>query len=166
MQRVEASDECHLVADLSALFRDSNRKMNTGWKSTSERTFVVRKFDFGKLSQRPKQFRVQSPMLFQLVSCWEIILRHTQKTENVTAKVVWNRFIVIKSLNHSSHQLLWRTSQWLGLFLQFIGIAMVTAVTFIAVLEHHFSTVDPSESFSLFTCTGSLPCRSWSHSFY
>lgn len=34
-------------------------------------------------------------------------------------------------------------SQWLGLFLQFIGVAMVTAVAFIAVLEHHFSTVDP-----------------------
>ena len=36
-------------------------------------------------------------------------------------------------------------SQWLGLFLQFIGVAMVTAVAFIAVLEHHFSTVDPGE---------------------
>ncbi|KAL9952138.1 hypothetical protein ACROYT_G039348 [Oculina patagonica] len=34
-------------------------------------------------------------------------------------------------------------SQWLGLFLQFIGVAMVTAVAFIAVLEHHFGTVDP-----------------------
>lgn len=34
-------------------------------------------------------------------------------------------------------------SQWLSLFLQFIGVAMVTAVAFIAVLEHHFSTVDP-----------------------
>ena len=38
-------------------------------------------------------------------------------------------------------------SQWLGLFLQFIGVAMVTAVAFIAVLEHHFSTVDPGECF-------------------
>lgn len=36
-------------------------------------------------------------------------------------------------------------SQWLGLCLQFIGVAMVTAVAFIAVLEHHFSTVDPGE---------------------
>lgn len=36
-------------------------------------------------------------------------------------------------------------SQWLGLFLQFIGVAMVTAVAFIAVLEHHFSTVDPGK---------------------
>ena len=51
-------------------------------------------------------------------------------------------------------------SQWLGLFLQFIGVAMVTAVAFIAVLEHHFSTVDPGECFSLCTCTGSFPRRS------
>ena len=36
-------------------------------------------------------------------------------------------------------------SQWLGLCLQFIGVAMVTTVAFIAVLEHHFSTVDPGE---------------------
>ena len=36
-------------------------------------------------------------------------------------------------------------SQWLGLFLQFIGVAMVTTVAFIAVLEHHFSKVDPGE---------------------
>ena len=34
-------------------------------------------------------------------------------------------------------------SQWLGLRLQFLGVAMVTGVAFIAVLEHHFSTVDP-----------------------
>ena len=48
-------------------------------------------------------------------------------------------------------------SQWLGLFLQFIGVAMVTAVAFIAVLEHHFSTVDPGECLSLCTCIGTLP---------
>ena len=36
-------------------------------------------------------------------------------------------------------------SQWLGLCLQFIGVAMVTTVAFIAVLEHHFSTVNPGE---------------------
>ena len=36
-------------------------------------------------------------------------------------------------------------SQWLGLFLQFIGVAMVTAVALIAVLEHHFGTVDPGK---------------------
>ena len=57
-------------------------------------------------------------------------------------------------------------SQWLGLFLQFIGVAMVTSVAFIAVLEHHFSTVDPGECFSLCTRIGRLPRRSRSHSFY
>ena len=36
-------------------------------------------------------------------------------------------------------------SQWLGLCLQFIGVTMVTTVAFIAVLEHHFSTVQPGE---------------------
>ena len=51
-------------------------------------------------------------------------------------------------------------SQWLGLFLQFIGVAMVTAVAFIAVLEHHFSTVDPGECFSLCTGSGRFPRRS------
>jgi ATP-binding cassette subfamily C (CFTR/MRP) protein 10 len=37
-------------------------------------------------------------------------------------------------------------SQWLSLRLQFLGVAMVTGVAFIAVLEHHFSTVDPGSS--------------------
>ncbi|XP_028396229.1 LOW QUALITY PROTEIN: multidrug resistance-associated protein 7-like [Dendronephthya gigantea] len=34
-------------------------------------------------------------------------------------------------------------SQWLSLHLQMLGVAMVTCVSFIAVLEHHFSSVDP-----------------------
>lgn len=34
-------------------------------------------------------------------------------------------------------------SQWLNIRLQMIGVAMVTGVAFIAVLEHHFQTVDP-----------------------
>ncbi|KAK3750705.1 hypothetical protein QZH41_005748 [Actinostola sp. cb2023] len=34
-------------------------------------------------------------------------------------------------------------AQWLNLRLQFLGVAMVTGVAFIAVLEHHFGTVDP-----------------------
>ena len=49
-------------------------------------------------------------------------------------------------------------SQWLSLFLQFIGVAMVTAVAFIAVLEHHFSTVDPGECLvCLFVCLFVFP---------
>ena len=34
-------------------------------------------------------------------------------------------------------------SQWLGIRLQMLGVAMVTGVAFIAVLEHHLNTVDP-----------------------
>ena len=34
-------------------------------------------------------------------------------------------------------------AQWLGIRLQMLGVAMVTGVSFIAVLEHHFNTVDP-----------------------
>lgn len=34
-------------------------------------------------------------------------------------------------------------AQWLGLYLQLLGVAMVAGVSFLAVLEHHFSTVDP-----------------------
>eukprot|EP00058_Branchiostoma_floridae_P004581 XP_002590069.1 hypothetical protein BRAFLDRAFT_83311 [Branchiostoma floridae] len=34
-------------------------------------------------------------------------------------------------------------SSWLGIRLQLLGVAMVTGVAFIAVLEHHFQTVDP-----------------------
>jgi len=34
-------------------------------------------------------------------------------------------------------------SQWLGIRLQMLGVAMVTGVAFIAVLEHRFKTVDP-----------------------
>ena len=32
--------------------------------------------------------------------------------------------------------------QWLGIRLQMLGVAMVTGVAFIAVLEHHFQTVN------------------------
>lgn len=52
-------------------------------------------------------------------------------------------FIWYRSVGFSLSALV--ASQWLGLCLQFIGVAMVTAVAFIAVLEHHFSTVDPGE---------------------
>ena len=38
-------------------------------------------------------------------------------------------------------------AQWLGIRLQMLGVAMVTGVSFIAMLEHHFNTVDPG------TCT-------------
>ncbi|EDV28182.1 uncharacterized protein TRIADDRAFT_21627 [Trichoplax adhaerens] len=34
-------------------------------------------------------------------------------------------------------------SQWLGIRLQLLGVGMVTAVGFIAVIQHHFQTVDP-----------------------
>ena len=34
-------------------------------------------------------------------------------------------------------------AQWLGIRLQMLGVAMVTGVSFIAILEHHFNTVDP-----------------------
>ena len=37
-------------------------------------------------------------------------------------------------------------AQWLGLCLQLLGVAMVAGVSFMAVLEHHFSTVDPGTS--------------------
>lgn len=34
-------------------------------------------------------------------------------------------------------------SQWLGLRLQFIGVAMVTGVGLIAVVQHQFDVADP-----------------------
>jgi len=34
-------------------------------------------------------------------------------------------------------------AQWLGLRLQFIGVAMVTGIGLIAVLQHHFDVADP-----------------------
>ena len=34
-------------------------------------------------------------------------------------------------------------AQWLGLYLQLLGVVMVAGVSFLAVLEHHFSSVDP-----------------------
>ena len=147
--------------------QDSNRKMNTGWKSTNERTFVVRKFDFGKFLQRPKQFTLR---VFSFFS-WSVVEGYfgntPKKTRMLLQKLFWNRFFVLNyKVIESFFSSALVASQWLGLFLQFIGVAMVTAVAFIAVLEHHFSTVDPGECFSLCTCTGSLPCRSLSHSFY
>ena len=44
-------------------------------------------------------------------------------------------------------------AQWLGIRLQMLGVAMVTGVSFIAVLEHHFNTVDPG-----------VPCMASDHS--
>ena len=34
-------------------------------------------------------------------------------------------------------------AQWLMVRLQLIGVAMVTAVAFLAVIEHHFNSVNP-----------------------
>lgn len=34
-------------------------------------------------------------------------------------------------------------AQWLNVRLQLLGVAMVTGVAFIAVLEHHFQSVNP-----------------------
>lgn len=36
-------------------------------------------------------------------------------------------------------------SQWLGIRLQMLGVIMVTCVSFIAVLEHHFGSINPGE---------------------
>ena len=41
-------------------------------------------------------------------------------------------------------------AQWLGLHLQLLGVAMVAGVSFLAVLEHHFSSVDPGTFILLF----------------
>ena len=35
-------------------------------------------------------------------------------------------------------------AQWLGIRLQMMGVVTVGGVAFIAMLEHHFNTVDPS----------------------
>ena len=35
---------------------------------------------------------------------------------------------------------------WLGFRLQMLGVAMITAVAVIAVLEHHFRSVNPGKS--------------------
>ena len=37
-------------------------------------------------------------------------------------------------------------AQWLGIRLQMLGVAMVAGVSFIAVLEHHFNTVNPGKT--------------------
>ncbi|KAH3746372.1 hypothetical protein DPMN_180779 [Dreissena polymorpha] len=36
-------------------------------------------------------------------------------------------------------------SSWLVFRLQMLGVAMVTGIAFIAVLEHHFRTVNPGK---------------------
>ncbi|KAL3266128.1 hypothetical protein HHI36_010314 [Cryptolaemus montrouzieri] len=51
-------------------------------------------------------------------------------------------------------------ARWLGLRLQFIGVAMVTGVSFIAVIQHHYDVADPgliglAVSYAL-SVTGSL----------
>ena len=40
-------------------------------------------------------------------------------------------------------------AMWLGIRLQMLGVAMVTGVAFIAVLEHHFNTVNPGAYISV-----------------
>lgn len=41
-------------------------------------------------------------------------------------------------------------AKWLDFRLQMLGVAMVTGVAFVAVLEHHFHTVNPGK-YSLFS---------------
>ena len=36
-------------------------------------------------------------------------------------------------------------ASWLSFHLQMLGVAMVTGIAFIAVLEHHFQTVNPGK---------------------
>lgn len=36
-------------------------------------------------------------------------------------------------------------ASWLSFYLQMLGVAMVTGIAFIAVLEHHFQSVNPGE---------------------
>lgn len=44
--------------------------------------------------------------------------------------------------------------RWLGLRLQFIGVAVVTGVSFIAVIQHQYDVADPGmDIFSLFQNT-------------
>lgn len=40
-------------------------------------------------------------------------------------------------------------ARWLGLRLQFIGVAMVAGVSFIAVIQHQFDEADPGWGFGL-----------------
>ena len=42
-------------------------------------------------------------------------------------------------------------AQWLSLRLQMLGVAMVAGVSFIAVLEHHFDSVNPGK-YNLYIC--------------
>ena len=52
-------------------------------------------------------------------------------------------YILTNTHISSSHSEGYAVAQWLGLYLQLLGVAMVAGVSFLAVLEHHFSTVDP-----------------------
>ena len=48
-------------------------------------------------------------------------------------------------------------AQWLGLHLQLLGVVMVAGVSFLAVLEHHFSTVDPGNIHDIvYMCVGGV----------
>ncbi len=51
-------------------------------------------------------------------------------------------------------------AQWLGIRLQMLGVAMVTGVAFIAVLEHHFNTVNPGKGIGhqVHTVCASMTC--------
>ena len=52
-------------------------------------------------------------------------------------------FDLVLSLNFTTCFSGYAVAQWLGIRLQMLGVAMVTGVSFIAMLEHHFNTVDP-----------------------
>ena len=42
-------------------------------------------------------------------------------------------------------------ASWLSFRLQMMGVAMVTGIAFIAVLEHHFQSVNPGEFTAYFS---------------
>jgi ATP-binding cassette subfamily C (CFTR/MRP) protein 10 len=50
-----------------------------------------------------------------------------------------DRLDVNQRANYGSYAV----AQWLGLYLQLLGVAMVAGVSFLAVFEHHLSSVDP-----------------------
>ena len=52
-------------------------------------------------------------------------------------------------VNQKTQLASYAAAQWLGLRLQFIGVAMITGVVLIAVVQHQYDIADPGNTFTI-----------------
>ncbi|KAL5483667.1 hypothetical protein EMCRGX_G020072 [Ephydatia muelleri] len=86
-------------------------------------------------------------LYYQIQAYYRVTSRELKRLSTVTLSPIYAHFSetlagrleINQRANYSSYVV----SQWLGIRLQMLGVIMVTCVSFIAVLEHHFGSINP-----------------------